>query len=163
MTSFQVRFDPGLYTYTANGIDIQDTDKILKLNIKEGDVIEVTSKSFPGHSNAPTTSSASVHTNAHLEMNSPESLGPDSARQRKVLQKSDKILRKISQFLSESFDESASLQEECQRFHNSSKFECDDLTDCVNDDLASEMVKQVGKSVLKMRMDILEHFEQTGF
>ena len=122
----------------------------------------MTSRSFPGHSNAPETSSASVHTNANLEMNSLESSSPDSARQRKVLQKSDKILRKISQFLSESFDESASLQEECQKFHNSSKFECDDLTDCVNDDLASEMVKQVGKSVLKMRMDILEHFEQTA-
>ena len=132
-------------------------------------MIEATSRSSPGPSNTPRKSSASVHSNdpglfttdeENLGMSSSES--SDSARQKKVLQKSDKILRKISQFLSESCDESGSLEEECRKFLDSSKFECDDLTDCVNDDLASDKVKEVGKSVLKVRKDVLEHFEQTA-
>ena len=87
-------------------------------------------------------------------------------RKNKILEKSDNILERISWLFDECSDESGTLPEECEQFKNSP--DANFLTDyCVNmthqdTDLICSRVVKVGASVLQVRRDVLNHFEQTA-
>ena len=87
-----------------------------------------------------------------------ESTGGDK-RKGGILRNCNRILKNISQLLIKHSDESKSLQEDCHNFRDSTEADFNSLTEFVNDDVASNMLRRVGKSVLKARCAFLGHFE----
>ena len=76
-----------------------------------------------------------------------------------ILRNYNRILKNISQLLIQDSDESKSLQEDCHNFRDSTEADFNSLAEFVNDDVASNMLRRVGKSVLKARCAFLGHFE----
>ena len=87
-----------------------------------------------------------------------ESTGGDK-RKGGILRNCNRILKNISQLLIKHSDESKSLQEDCHNFRDSTEADFNSLAEFVNDDVASNMLRRVGKSVLKARCAFLGHFE----
>ena len=87
-----------------------------------------------------------------------ESTGGDK-RKGGILRNCNRILKNISQLLIKHSDESKSLQEDCHNFRDSTEADFNSPTEFVNDDVASNMLRRVGKSVLKARCAFLGHFE----